>query len=71
MAELGKTLIIFGICIIALGILLLFQNKLPWLGRLPGDILIQRKNATFYFPVTTSIILSILLSIILRVWSRR
>jgi hypothetical protein len=70
-AELGKTLIIFGICTIALGILLVFSHRLSWLGRLPGDILIQRKNVTFYFPVATSIILSILLSIILRVWSRR
>ncbi len=48
----------------ALGVLLLFSDKIPWLGRLPGDISIKRENFTFYFPLTTCILLSLLLSLI-------
>ncbi len=63
----GKFLIIFGIVITLVGaLLLLFQHTgIPPLGKLPGDIAIHRKNFTFYFPFTTSIILSIILSLIL------
>jgi ribose/xylose/arabinose/galactoside ABC-type transport system permease subunit len=64
---LGKFLITLGLIITAVGgILLLFRHTgIPFLGKLPGDIVIQRKNFTFYFPLATSIILSIVLSIIL------
>ncbi len=62
--HLGKVLVIFGIMIIVVGGLLLLSEKLPWLGRLPGDILVRKKNFTFYFPLATSIILSILLTLI-------
>ena len=65
MQEIGKTLIIFGIILIGVGLLLTFVNKIPYLGRLPGDILINKKNFTFYFPLATSIILSLVLSLIL------
>ncbi|MEF9476001.1 MAG: DUF2905 domain-containing protein [Candidatus Mariimomonas ferrooxydans] len=63
----GKFLIIFGIAVALAGaLLLLFRNTgIPLPGKIPGDILIQRKNFTFYFPVATSIILSIILSLIL------
>jgi len=63
----GKLLIITGIVIALAGaLLLLFRHTgIPLLGKIPGDILIQRKNFTFYFPVATSIILSIILSLIL------
>lgn len=71
MQEIGKTLIIFGIILIGLGIFLTFANKIPFLGRLPGDIYIQKKSFTFYFPVATSILLSIILSVIFWLWSRR
>ncbi|MBI5100203.1 MAG: DUF2905 domain-containing protein [Nitrospirae bacterium] len=65
MAELGKYLLIIGIVIAATGAcLLFFKNGIPFLGKLPGDIIIQRKNFTFYFPVVTSILISILLSLI-------
>jgi uncharacterized membrane protein len=65
MDSIGKILIFIGFFIILVGILLLFIEKLPLgLGRLPGDILIKRDNFTFYFPLTTSIILSILLTLI-------
>lgn len=71
MQELGKTLIIFGIIIIAVGIFLLFFNKIPFLGKLPGDIYIQKKNFTFYFPFASSILASIIISLILWLFSRR
>lgn len=64
MAELGKMLMLFGGLLIVIGGLLLLGGKAPWLGRLPGDILIQRDNFTFYFPLATSILLSVLLSLL-------
>jgi hypothetical protein len=67
----GKFLIIFGIVVIAIGGLLLLSGKIPWLGKLPGDIMIQRKNFTFYFPIATSIILSVILTFIFWLISRR
>jgi hypothetical protein len=64
--HIAKLLIVFGILIAALGaLLLLFRNSgIPFLGKLPGDIFIQRKNFTFYFPLATSILLSIILTLI-------
>ncbi|MCK5426555.1 MAG: DUF2905 domain-containing protein [Thermodesulfovibrionia bacterium] len=63
----GKLLIIFGIIIVALGVLLLLfkQSGILFFGKLPGDIVIRKKNFVFYFPIATSIILSLLLSLIL------
>lgn len=69
--NIGKILVVAGIVIIAIGALLMLSVKIPWLGRLPGDILIQKKNFTFYFPVATSIIISILLTIIFWFFFRR
>ncbi|HLN20121.1 MAG TPA: DUF2905 domain-containing protein [Bacteroidales bacterium] len=62
----GKTLVIIGIIIILAGaVLWLAGDKLNWIGRLPGDIRIEKGNTRFYFPVTTMIILSILFSVIM------
>ena len=66
MHELGKSLLLLGAVIMAVGIVFLFSDRIPFLGKLPGDIVLRRKNFTFYFPLATSIILSILISII--VW---
>ncbi|VAX32121.1 hypothetical protein MNBD_NITROSPIRAE02-214, partial [hydrothermal vent metagenome] len=60
-AHIGKFLIITGLIIIVLGAILMLAGKVPFLGRLPGDIIIERKNFTFYFPLATSIILSVVL----------
>ena len=62
--ALGKMLILFGVFIILIGILLLVGEKIPWVGRLPGDIIIRKKNFTFYFPIVTSIIISIILTLL-------
>lgn len=67
MSFMGKWLIIFGIILIILGLIFIFIDKIPFLGRLPGDIRIEKKNFVFYFPITTSILLSLLLTIILNI----
>jgi len=64
MAELGKTLILLGGVLLGIGVLLTLGGKLPWLGRLPGDIFVHRDNFSFYFPLTTSILVSVLLSLV-------
>jgi len=63
----GKVLIFFGIILIILGLIFLFIDKIPLLGKLPGDIRIEKKNFVFYFPLTTSIILSLILTIIINI----
>ncbi len=65
MAPIGKLLIVFGLILAAVGLLLLFSDKIPWLGRLPGDITVKRDNFTFYFPLATCFLISIILSLIL------
>ena len=65
MPELGRTLLILGCIIAAAGALLMFSGKLPWLGRLPGDIYVKKENFTLFFPITTGILISILISFIL------
>jgi hypothetical protein len=60
----GKLLIALGVIVIAIGGLLLLSDKVPWIGRLPGDLLVQKKNFTFYFPLATSLLLSLLLTLI-------
>jgi hypothetical protein len=62
--HLGKILIIFGICLVVLGLILILGDKIPWIGRLPGDIYIKREKFTFYFPLMTSIIISLLLTLL-------
>ncbi len=60
--QIGKAMIIGGIVLAAVGGLLMLSGKIPWLGKLPGDIMIEKKNFTFYFPLATSILLSAVLS---------
>ena len=65
MEGIGKTLILIGLFIVLIGLLLTFFEKLPFgLGKLPGDIYIKRDNFVFYFPLATSIIISVVLSLI-------
>lgn len=67
----GRLLIITGIALLIIGALFQFSGRLPWIGRLLGDIIIQKKNFTFYFPLATSILLSIVISLILWLIGRR
>ncbi len=71
LSHLGRLLVVVGLAIAGMGLLLTLGGKLPWFGRLPGDIVIQRKNFTFYFPVVTCIVISILLSFLLNIFFRR
>lgn len=67
----GKTLMIVGAVLVMAGFLLLVIGKIPGAGRLPGDILVKKENVTFYFPLTTSIVISVILSLILMLWNKR
>lgn len=67
----GKILIIAGLFIIIIGLIFLLGGRIPWIGRLPGDIVIEKKNYSIYIPITTSIILSIILTLILWIFSKR
>lgn len=62
---LGRILIIVGIIIVVLGLLLAFGGRIPFLGKLPGDILIKKDGISFYFPIVTLLLLSIVLTLII------
>jgi hypothetical protein len=65
MSGFGKYLIVIGLVIAAAGVIITVAGRIPWLGKLPGDIFIKRDNFTFYFPLATSILISVILSLIL------
>lgn len=75
MADVGRMLVLLGIVLIVVGGVLwlggAFGGKAPFLGRLPGDIYVERGNWSFYFPLTTSILLSIVLTLVLAFLFRR
>ena len=71
MQHIGRLLVIFGAVIAAVGMLVILSGKLPWLGRLPGDIVLQRKNFTVYFPLATSILISLLLTLLFWLFGKK
>ena len=71
MNQLGKLLIVIGLVIAAIGLGLFLSGKIPWFGRLPGDIVYRGKNVTFYFPLMTSLAVSVILTLILWFINRR
>ena len=75
MIPLGKMLLLFGVAMVLLGLVLLvaghFSGKVPWLGRLPGDIYIERGSWTFYFPLVTCLIVSVVLTLLFSLFGRR
>ena len=71
MADLGRVLIVLGVVVAVVGVVLVLFGRVPWIGRLPGDIHVQRGNRTFYFPLGTSILVSILLTLVLWLVGRR
>lgn len=66
----GRMLIILGVVLILVGLLLTYGGRIPWLGRLPGDIRIERENFSFYFPLATSLLVSLLLSLLFWLFRR-
>lgn len=71
MSDLGRVLIVLGLALAATGVALTFAGRVPWLGRLPGDVQIQRGSWTFYFPLATSVLVSVALTLILWIFGRR
>ncbi len=69
--DLGKVLVGFGLLIVLLGVVLLVAGRVPWLGRLPGDIYVRRGNWAFYFPLATSLVVSALLTLVFWILNRR
>ena len=69
--SLGKFLITLGIIAIVLGAIFVLFGKVPWIGRLPGDIVIRRGKVTFYFPIVTMLLLSIILTILFNLIGRK
>ena len=71
MQDVGRVLILAGAFAVVLGVVLVLAPRLPWLGRLPGDILIRRDSFTFYFPVVTSLVVSGVVTLLLNLFWRR
>ena len=65
MSGLGRVLIVAGVILVIMGAVFLLAPKIPWLGRLPGDISFKRGNVSFYFPLGTCILISIILTLII------
>lgn len=65
MEQIGKLIILFGVILIIVGVVVLFFDRIPLIGKLPGDIHIRRGNFNLYFPVMTSILLSVILTLVL------
>lgn len=70
MSAMGKLFIILGIVLIVIGLLFILGDKVPYIGRLPGDIIIKRERFSFYFPITTCIIISIILTLLFSIFRR-
>lgn len=66
----GRLLIILGVVLILAGLLLTYGGRIPWLGKLPGDIRIERENISFYFPLASSLLVSLLLSLLFWLFRR-
>ena len=66
----GRALMVAGAVLILVGALLSFGPKIPLLGKLPGDFVVKRENVTFYFPLATCILLSVIITLLLRIFGR-
>jgi membrane protein implicated in regulation of membrane protease activity len=71
MHDIGKLLVILGLVLVAAGVVVMLAGRLPWLGRLPGDIHVERGHWSFYFPLATSLVLSVVISLVLYLIGRR
>ncbi len=69
--DVGRMLVVLGVLLALAGVVLLLAGRVPWIGRLPGDIHVQRGDWTFYFPLATSLLLSAVLTLVLWVLGRR
>jgi len=69
--DLGRLLIVLGVVIAMLGVVIVMVGRVPWLGRLPGDIHVERGNWSFHFPIVTSLLLSLVLTLLFYIIGRR
>jgi hypothetical protein len=67
-ADFGRLLIFLGIFLAVLGTVISLGGKIPWLGRLPGDIHMERENFSFYFPLATCLLISVILTLIFKIF---
>jgi hypothetical protein len=70
MPGIGRMLVILGVLLVIVGLGFMFADKIPYIGRLPGDIYVKREKFSFYFPLATSIILSIILTILFSIFRK-
>ncbi len=70
MPAMGKVFIVLGVLFIVMGLAFMFGDRIPFLGKLPGDIYIKRERFSFYFPLTTSILISIVLTILFSIFRK-
>lgn len=67
----GRMVLMLGLLVAAVGVFMVLAGRVPFLGRLPGDVAVQRGNWSFYFPIATSILISLVLTVVLNVFMRR
>jgi uncharacterized protein HemY len=70
-SEIGKTLVLVGLLLAAIGAAFMLAGKVPFLGKLPGDIFVKKENFTFYFPLTTCILVSVVLTIVMYLFNKK
>lgn len=70
MQEMGRWLMVLGVVLLVVGAVIYFGGRLGWFGRLPGDVVIQRGNVTFFFPIVTMIVVSLVLTVLLNLIAR-
>jgi len=70
MGDIGRGLILLGVVLVVVGLALTVAGKVPWLGRLPGDIYYKRDSFSFYFPLTTSLLISVVLTLLFYLFRR-
>ena len=71
MSDIGKVLVIVGLALVVLGTVFWLGDKTPWFGRLPGDIRVEREHYKLYFPLTTCLLISVLLTLLFRLLGKR
>ncbi|MBW1991253.1 MAG: DUF2905 domain-containing protein [Deltaproteobacteria bacterium] len=70
MSEMGRFLVFMGVILVVVGVILWLAPRIPWLGKLPGDIVWQRGRWTFYFPLGTCILISVVLTLLIYLFRR-
>jgi hypothetical protein len=69
--DAGRALIVLGVVLVVVGLVVAFADRIPYLGRLPGDIVVKKRGFTLYFPLMTALLVSLVFTLLLNLWSRR